>query len=120
MDVARRALTACELTCPQQDCGGILRVWSAARPRQVHGLDGTALTLTPDRARCRSCKATTTMLPTGWLPRRGYTVEVVGAAPCTVWHLCSNVRTRSPCRLDHLDTRRQDRLGGILHEYAHA
>jgi hypothetical protein len=25
-----------------------------------------------------------------------------------------------PCRLDHLDVRRRDRLGGILHEYAHA
>src|SRR5664280_2058816 len=68
VDAARRALTACELTCPQQDCGGILRIWSAARPRQVDGLDGTALTLTPDRARCRSCKATATLLPTGGYP----------------------------------------------------
>src|SRR5204863_2809943 len=25
-----------------------------------------------------------------------------------------------PHRLDHLDTRRRDRLGGILHEYQHA
>ena len=25
-----------------------------------------------------------------------------------------------PCRLDHLDIRRQDRLAGVVHEYAHA
>ena len=25
-----------------------------------------------------------------------------------------------PARLDHLDIRRRDRLGGVLHEYAHA
>ncbi|TJZ97518.1 IS481 family transposase, partial [Actinacidiphila oryziradicis] len=25
-----------------------------------------------------------------------------------------------PDRLDHLDIRRRDRLGGILHEYQHA
>jgi hypothetical protein len=80
VDAARRALTAGELTCPQPDCGGSLRVWSAARSRQVRGPDGAALTLTPDRARCRSCTATTTLLPAWCLPRRGYTVEVVGAA----------------------------------------
>ncbi|MGV1030474.1 MAG: DUF6431 domain-containing protein [Dermatophilaceae bacterium] len=80
VDAARRALTAGELTCPRPDCAGILRVWSAARSRRVRGLGGTVVTLTPDRARCRSCKATTTLLPTWCLPRRGYTVEVVGAA----------------------------------------
>jgi hypothetical protein len=80
VDAARRALGAGELTCPRPDCGGILRVWTAARPRTVRGLDGTAVTLTPDRARCRRCKATNTLLPAWCLPRRGYRVEVVGAA----------------------------------------
>ena len=79
VDAARRALTAGELACPRPGCAGILRVWSAARSRRVRGLGGTVVTLTPDRARCRSCKATTTLLPTWCLPRRGYTVEVVGA-----------------------------------------
>src|SRR5664280_2686674 len=80
VDAARRALGAGELTCPRPDCGGILRVWTAARPRTVRGLDATAVTFTPDRARCRRCKATNTLLPAWCLPRRGYRVEVVGAA----------------------------------------
>ena len=79
VDAARRALTAGELACPRPGCAGILRIWSAARSRRVRGLGGTVVTLTPDRARCRSCKATTTLLPAWCLPRRGYTVEVVGA-----------------------------------------
>jgi putative transposase len=39
-----------------------------------------------------------------------------GAAP-----LCPRPSpVTAPDRLDHLDIRRQDRLAGILHEYAHA
>jgi len=77
---ARRALDAGELACPEPGCVGILRVWSRARSRQVRGLDGTVVTLAPDRALCRACRATHVLLPVGYLPRRGYDVEVIGAA----------------------------------------
>ena len=79
-DAARRSLVAGELACPQPDCGGRLRVWSRALPRRVRGLDGTVVRVTPDRARCRACRVSHVLLPAGWLPRRGYDVEVVGAA----------------------------------------
>jgi hypothetical protein len=36
--------------------------------------------VTPDRARCRACRVSHVLLPAGWLPRRGYDVEIVGAA----------------------------------------
>src|SRR5664280_2098270 len=64
----------------QPDCGGRLRVWSRALPRRVRGLDGTVVRATPDRARCRAGRVSHVLLPAGWLPRRGYDVEVVGAA----------------------------------------
>jgi len=79
-DAARRSLVAGELACPQPDCGGRLRVWSRALPRRVRGLDGTVVRADPDRARCRACRVSHVLLPAGWLPRRGYDVEVVGAA----------------------------------------
>src|SRR5674536_278393 len=79
-DAARRSLVAGELVCPQPDCGGRLRVWSRALPRRVRGLDGTVVRATPDRARCRAGRVSHVLLPAGWLPRRGYDVEVVGAA----------------------------------------
>src|SRR5450759_2968050 len=79
-DAARRSLVAGELACPQPDCGGRLRVWSRALPRRVRGLDGTVVRATPDRARCRACRVSPVLLPAGWLPRRGYDVDVVGAA----------------------------------------
>src|SRR5450759_1183775 len=79
-DAARRSLVAGELACPQPDCGGRLRVWSRALPRRVRGLDGTVVRATPDRARCRACRVSHVLLPAGWLPRRGYDVEIVGAA----------------------------------------
>src|SRR5659263_108405 len=79
-DAARRSLVAGELACPQPDCGGRLRVWSRALPRRVRGLDGTVVRATPDRARCRAGRVSHVLLPAGWLPRRGYDVEVVGAA----------------------------------------
>lgn len=79
-DAARTALTAGRLSCPQPGCGGILRVWSRARLRQVRGPGGVVEQVRPDRARCRTCQVTQVLLPAGCLPRRAYTVEVVGAA----------------------------------------
>lgn len=79
-DAARRALLAGLLTCPEPGCEGVLRVWSRARARQVRCLDGGLITLRPDRARCRGCAVTQVLLPAWCLPRRGYGVEVVGAA----------------------------------------
>jgi hypothetical protein len=80
-DAARRALTAGELGCPQDGCGGRLRAWSKARERQVRGRDGTSVRFRPDRARCRTCRRSHVLLSVGFLPRRGYDVHVVGAAP---------------------------------------
>jgi hypothetical protein len=79
-DAARAALVAGELSCPRPGCGGRLRVWSRAKPRGVRGLDGTVVTVTPDRGRCRVCRVSHILLPAVCLPRRGYDVEVVGAA----------------------------------------
>jgi hypothetical protein len=79
-DAARRALLAGQLSCPEPGCDGVLRVWSRARTRQVRRLDGELITLRPDRARCRGCAVTQVLLPVWCLPRRGYGVDVVGAA----------------------------------------
>ena len=79
-DAARRALLAGLITCPEPGCGGVLRVWSRARVRQVRRLDGELITLRPDRARCRCCAVTQVLLPVWCVPRRGYGVEVIGAA----------------------------------------
>ena len=77
---ARQALAAGGLGCPHQGCDGRLRTWSRARPRRVRGLDGTVELIRPDRGRCRGCGVTHVLLPASLLPRRGYRVEVIGAA----------------------------------------
>ncbi|MFN0284041.1 MAG: DUF6431 domain-containing protein [Kineosporiaceae bacterium] len=79
-DAARSALTAGELACPQEGCGGRLRAWSKARERQVRGRDGTSVRWRPDRAKCPACRCSHVLLPVGYLPRRGYDVHVIGAA----------------------------------------
>jgi hypothetical protein len=79
-DAARAALAAGELACPQPDCGGRLRPWSKARSRRVRGSDGIEVRLRPDRAKCRSCRRSHVLLPTQYLPRRGYDMHVIGAA----------------------------------------
>jgi hypothetical protein len=79
-DAARKALAAGALACPEPGCAGRLRMWSKARPRPVHGLDGRVQVIRPDRGLCRVCAVTQVLLPASCLPRRGYSVEVVGAA----------------------------------------
>ena len=79
-DAARCALLAGLLSCPEPGCDGVLRVWSRARARRVRRLDGALIVLRPDRARCRRCAVTQVLLPAWCVPRRGYGVEVVGAA----------------------------------------
>jgi hypothetical protein len=79
-DAARDALLAGRLSCPEPGCDGVLRVWSRARARRVRRLDGGLIVLRPDRARCRRCAVTQVLLPAWCVPRRGYGVEVVGAA----------------------------------------
>jgi hypothetical protein len=79
-DAARGALLAGLLCCPEPGCDGILRVWSRARARRVRRRDGALIVLRPDRARCRRCAVTQVLLPAWCVPRRGYDVEVVGAA----------------------------------------
>lgn len=79
-EAARQALAAGRLACPEPDCSGRLRVWSKARPRPVRCLDGRVQVIRPDRGRCRTCEVTQVLLPAFCLPRRGYRVEVVGAA----------------------------------------
>ena len=55
--------------------------WSAGAPRiGTRRLDGALIVLRPDRARCRRCAVTQVLLPVWCVPRRGYGVEVVGAA----------------------------------------
>ena len=77
---ARAALAAGLLGCPQPGCDGRLRTWSRARPRPVRGLDARVEVIRPDRGRCRACGVTHVLLPASCLPRRGYRVEVIGAA----------------------------------------
>lgn len=79
-DAARRALRAGLLSCPEPGCDGVLRVWSRARTRRVRRGDGALIALRPDRARCRRCAVTQVLLPAWCVPRRGYDVEVIGAA----------------------------------------
>ena len=79
VEAAGRALRAGQLSCPLDGCAGILRVWSSARSRPVRAVDGTRVTLTPRRARCRVCSVTQTLLPAWCVPRHGYDVEVIGA-----------------------------------------
>jgi hypothetical protein len=79
-EAARQTLAAGRLACPEPGCAGRLRVWSKARPRPVRGLDGRVQVIRPDRGLCRVCTVTQVLLPAFCLPRRGYRVEVVGAA----------------------------------------
>lgn len=68
-------LVAGRIDCPE--CSGGLRPWGWARPRRVHGIGGV---LRPRRARCAGCLLTHVLLPVTVLLRRGYAVEVIGAA----------------------------------------
>jgi len=78
---ARAALESGRLRCP--DCPqGVLGSWGSARPRRVRGAAGEPVAFTPARARCRAkpCRRTHVVLPASVVPRRAYTVEVIGAA----------------------------------------
>ncbi|MGW3956838.1 DUF6431 domain-containing protein [Streptomyces sp. NPDC004752] len=75
---ARRALARRLLWCP--GCGSPLRPWGQARPRAVRDADGRDLVVRPDRARCTACQATHVVLDAALLPRRAYTVRVIGRA----------------------------------------
>lgn len=79
-DAARTALQAGTLTCPQAGCEGRLRPWGHARPRSVLARVGQRCTLTPDRARCKACRAGQTLLPAWYVPSRSCGIEVIGAA----------------------------------------
>ena len=72
-----RVLRAGRLTCPS--CGGRLRVWTSARTRRVDDEGGRWVPLTPDRNRCRGCGVTHVVLPAWYIPRRAYTVDVIGS-----------------------------------------
>jgi transposase-like protein len=75
---AGQALTRRMLRCP--DCSATLRPWGHASTRTVRDLNGGAVTTRPHRARCTGCAATHVLLDAALLPRRGYTVRVVGSA----------------------------------------
>jgi hypothetical protein len=75
---ARRALAGRMLRCP--GCDAVLAPWGHASARTVYDLGGVRVTARPDRARCTGCAATHVLLDAGLLPRRGYTVRVVGDA----------------------------------------
>lgn len=77
VDAAGQALRAGQLSCPQ--CGGRLRPWSPARTRRVHTPDGLSVELTPDRGLCRACTSSHVIVPAWYVPRRAYTVQVIGA-----------------------------------------
>lgn len=90
IEAAGRLLRAGKMACPT--CAGRLRVWTAARTRAVTA-DGGRAELTPDRGRCRGCNATHVVLPAWYVPRRSYTVEVVGRV------LLAGARTESRHRV---------------------
>jgi hypothetical protein len=77
LDRIETDLAAGAIGCP--GCGGALRPWGYARPRQVRDLTATLL-LRPRRARCSSCRATHVLLPGTVLPRRADTTAVIGTA----------------------------------------
>jgi hypothetical protein len=76
-DRVESRLAAGRLTCPASGCARRLRPWGWAQPRSVHGIGGV---LRPRRARCPGCLVTHVLLPVTMLARRGYGVEVIGAA----------------------------------------
>lgn len=75
---ARQMLRARLLRCP--DCRGVLRPWATARPRHVRQADGAQEHMTPDRARCASCRRTHVLLPASVVPRHAYGVGIIGSA----------------------------------------
>jgi hypothetical protein len=77
VEAAGQVLRAGGLTCP--GCGGALRVWARARTRRVHAPGGRHVELTPDRGLCRGCGTSQVIVPAWYVPRRAYTVEVIGA-----------------------------------------
>ncbi len=77
VEAAGHVLRAGRLTCPE--CGGALRVWARARTRRVHAPEGRHVELTPDRGLCRGCGTSHVVVPAWYVPRRAYTVEMIGA-----------------------------------------
>src|SRR5712691_4312041 len=75
---ARIALARRKLACP--GCGQPLRPWGHARERTVRDLDGTLVTVRPDRASCPGCDVTHVVLDAGLLPRRAYAAGLIGQA----------------------------------------
>jgi hypothetical protein len=75
---ARIALACRKLGCP--GCGQPLRPWGHARERTVRDLDGTPVTVRPDRALCPGCDVTHVVLDAGLLPRRAYAAGLIGQA----------------------------------------
>jgi len=75
---ARIALARGKLGCP--GCGQPLRPWGHARERTVRDLDGTLVTVRPDRALCPGCDVTHVVLDAGFLPRRAYAAGLIGRA----------------------------------------
>jgi transposase-like protein len=78
--VVEADLAAGRLVCPR--CrSGVLGGWGCSRLRAVRTGSGVRR-LRPRRGRCRerSCRATHVLLPDVCLARRGYVVEVIGAA----------------------------------------
>jgi hypothetical protein len=77
LDRVERRLVAGELWCAS--CGGVLRGWGRARPRQVRGPDGP-VGLWPRRSRCTGCGVTHVLLPVTALARRADTATVIISA----------------------------------------
>ena len=75
---ARIALARRKLGYP--GCGQPLRPWGHARERTVRDLDGTLVTVRPDRALCPGCDVTHVVLDAGLLPRRAYAAGLIGQA----------------------------------------
>ena len=75
---ARIALARRKLGCP--GCGQPLRPGGHARERTVRDLDGTLVTVRPDRASCPGCDVTHVVLDAGLLPRRAYAAGLIGQA----------------------------------------
>lgn len=76
--LAATRLAAGRLSCP--GCSSPLAPWGRARRRTVRGLDGTAVTVQPQRACCTGCRATHVLLPATVLAHRSDTSDVIGAA----------------------------------------
>lgn len=73
---AGQMLRVGRLACPH--CGQRLRVWTPARTRYVVAPGGARVAFTPDRGRCTGCATTHVVLPGWYVPRRAYTIEVIG------------------------------------------